>query len=118
VLPTFTWTGDGQTDSYLIEVATDIGFSNVVLSATTTLETYTAGTALAANTTHYWRVTARNSCESATPSGVFVFSTGSTAPTAVTLGALEAGSDVPVWVVALSGITLAAATLALKRRRL
>jgi hypothetical protein len=115
--PTFTWNGGAQSDVYVIEVATDIGFSNVVLSATTTLPTYTAGTSLSADTNYYWRVTAHNSCDSATTSSVFVFSTGSTAPTAVTLGGLDAAAGEPVWLFGAAGVVVSAAILSRYRRR-
>lgn len=114
--PTFTWTGDGQSDDYLIEIATDTAFSNVVLSATTTLTTYTAGTALQANTIYYWRVTPSNLCGAGTASAIRVFSTGSTAPTAVSLGALTATTNTPLWVMAPFGLALVAGALFLRRK--
>jgi subtilisin-like proprotein convertase family protein len=57
--PTFTWTGTGT--SYTIEIATDAGFTNIVETATVGGTSYTSS-GLAANTTHYWRVTADNVC--------------------------------------------------------
>ena len=57
--PTFTWTGTGT--SYTIEIATDAGFTNIVETATVGGTTYTSS-GLAANTTHFWRVTADNVC--------------------------------------------------------
>jgi Zn-dependent metalloprotease len=115
--PTFTWAGDSQSDYYVIEVATDVGFSTIVLSATTTLTTYTAGTALQANTVYYWRVTPTNSCGEGTASGVWVFSTGSTPPTAVTLDTLNVGTATPMWLVAPLGLLVAAGLLLLRRTR-
>ena len=114
--PTFTWTGDGQTNNYLVEVATDSTFSNVVLSATTTLTSYTAGTALQANTVYYWRVTPSNLCGDGTASAIYVFSTGSTAPTAVSLGTLTADSHAPLWWIVVPGLVLMAGALVLRRK--
>jgi Zn-dependent metalloprotease len=115
--PTFTWAGDSQSDYYVIEVATDVGFSTVVLSATTTLTTYTAGTALQTNTVYYWRVTPTNSCGEGATSGAWVFSTGSTPPTAVTLDTLNVGTATPMWLVAPLGLLLVAGALLLRRNR-
>lgn len=114
--PTFTWAGDGQTDHYLVEVATDPAFSTVVLSATTTMNTYTAGTALQANTNYYWRVTPTNLCGDGAVSAAYVFSTGSTAPTAVTLDGLSVGTTNPMWLVAPLGVALAAGVFLLRRK--
>lgn len=115
-MPTFTWAGDGQSDHYLIEVATDVAFSNVVLSATTTLNSYTAGTALQADTVYYWRVTPTNQCGDGTASAAWVFSTGSTPPTAVTLDTLTVGTTTPLWLIAPLGLMLVAGALLLRRR--
>ncbi|MGB8378794.1 MAG: hypothetical protein WCE70_10080, partial [Rhodanobacteraceae bacterium] len=62
-LPTFIWAGSDQASSYLIEIATDAAFANVILSQTVTGATSFQPTdALPTNTQLYWRVTALNVC--------------------------------------------------------
>ncbi|MGA7298496.1 MAG: hypothetical protein WBW92_13445, partial [Rhodanobacteraceae bacterium] len=86
--PQFTWTGSAQASAYLIEIATDSGFSNVILSKTVTGATsYTPTAALPTNSQLYWRVTATNICGDMGPSAVFSFQTQ--APP----GECAAGSD-------------------------
>ncbi len=72
--PSFEWSDTGA-ESYLIEVATDAGFSNVVFSQTVTTTNVVPGTALASNSEHYWRVTPVNACGSGVPSATFSFFT-------------------------------------------
>jgi hypothetical protein len=72
--PTFSWTAVAQAASYLLEVATDAGFANIVYSANETGTSHTATAPLSADTTYYWRVTAGNVCGSGT-SATFSFTT-------------------------------------------
>jgi hypothetical protein len=76
--PILTWnaaSSGGPTD-YLVEVATDSGFANVVFSSTLHDQTSaTVSPALDALTTYYWRVTASNACGAATASATFRFTT-------------------------------------------
>jgi len=72
--PTFTWAASAQASSYLIEIATDAGFTNVILSQTVTETTFQPTAALPLDTQIWWRVTASNDCGSAT-SAVFSFFT-------------------------------------------
>ena len=76
--PTFEWTAVGDASSYYLEVATDIGFSTLVYTATVAAPdtTHTANTALSTDTLYYWRVTAVNGCGSGTASTPFTFRTG------------------------------------------
>jgi hypothetical protein len=64
--PTFSWIGVAQAGSYLLEVATDPGFSSIVYSASGTGTIHTAATLLSAGATYYWRVTAGNACGAGT----------------------------------------------------
>jgi uncharacterized repeat protein (TIGR01451 family) len=74
--PTFTWTGNAtETESYIIDVATDAAFNNIVYTATVTDTTATPDTALPSNTQFFWRVTAQNECGEGTPSSTFSFTT-------------------------------------------
>jgi len=72
--PTFTWDAASQASSYLIEIATDAAFSNIILSQTVTDTTFQPTAALPLDTQIWWRVTANNDCGS-TVSQVFSFFT-------------------------------------------
>ena len=62
-VPTFTWAATTQADSYTLEVATDVLFSNIVVTeAGITDTTHTITNSLASSTQHYWRVTSTNPC--------------------------------------------------------
>ncbi len=72
--PTFTWSAATQASSYLIEIATDAAFSNIILSQTVTDTTFQPTAALPLDTQIWWRVSATNDCGS-TVSQVFSFFT-------------------------------------------
>jgi hypothetical protein len=72
--PTFEWTASAQAVSYLIEIATDANFDNVILSQTVTGTSFQPTATLPLDTVIYWRVTATNDCGPAT-SSVFSFRT-------------------------------------------
>lgn len=71
--PTYSWTASAQAASYLIEVATDAAFSNIVDSATVQETSYSSSVLLAPETQHFWRVSATNSCGTGSSSPVFSF---------------------------------------------
>jgi len=73
--PIFTWTVVSGVSNYLIEVATDAAFSNVVDTESPTTNTY-LGIPLNTFTQYYWRVQAENSCGTGPFSTVFEFETG------------------------------------------
>ncbi|AYA37225.1 T9SS C-terminal target domain-containing protein [Hymenobacter oligotrophus] len=61
--PTFTWSAIPGATSYDLQVATDAGFNNVVISqAGLQTNTYTAATALQQNGRYYWRVRGTAEC--------------------------------------------------------
>ncbi len=65
VSPTFSWEQVTPASTYDIQVATDIGFSNIVESITDMSQTSRSITDLMYNTTYYWRMKSRLSgCES------------------------------------------------------
>ncbi|WP_099020200.1 S8 family serine peptidase [Marinicella litoralis] len=75
-MPTLTWGAASQATSYTIEVATDVGFNNIVETVSgLNTTTYDVTTLLSGNTTYFWRVTAVNSCGNGA-STVYSFTTG------------------------------------------
>ena len=54
--PTFSWSATGSTTQFLLQVATDNGFTNIVYSATVAELSHVPTTALSFNTEYYWRV--------------------------------------------------------------
>lgn len=73
---TLTWSANSFVDNYLVEVATDAGFSNIIASSTVTSASY-APPALNLSTTYYWRVAISNNCVPTTYSNVNSFTTQS-----------------------------------------
>ncbi len=73
--PNFTWQAASQADTYVIEIATDSTFANIVDSATATDPAYTPGSDLNSNTRYYWRVRAENPCGTGSYSPVWSFVT-------------------------------------------
>ena len=61
---------------YLVEVATDAAFANIVASATLPTTTWTVDTTLLSTTQYFWRVTPSNYCGPNQPSATFSFTTG------------------------------------------
>jgi hypothetical protein len=72
--PAFSWTGSNSA-SYTIEIATDAGFTNIVLTQSVTGTAFTPAVDLASNTRYYWRIRAANPCGVATASTTFSFIT-------------------------------------------
>src|SRR5690606_23048596 len=74
--PTLSWNAVAQAGEYLVEVATDPGFSDIVFSQVVGGGgTSVVTTALDTNTDYFWRVTAGNACGDSTVSEVFSFTT-------------------------------------------
>ncbi|MFK8016238.1 MAG: proprotein convertase P-domain-containing protein [Gammaproteobacteria bacterium] len=73
--PTFTWAAAAQAGTYLVEVALDAGFANIIESGTTETTSYTATSSLGPMTTYFWRVTASNQCGGGDASATFSFTT-------------------------------------------
>src|SRR5690606_32222045 len=72
---TLSWTATAQATSYRVQVASDAGFSTIVVDTTVTGTSYTLSTDLLNGTFYYWRVIASNGCGVGTPSTVFQFRT-------------------------------------------
>lgn len=60
--PMLQWAAVAQAESYRVDIATDLAFTQIVASTDTTLDRWTPGQPLQANTRYYWRVQARNTC--------------------------------------------------------
>ncbi len=76
VTPTFSWASVADAESYTLEIATDVAFSNIIHTASDITGTsYTLTSALSANAIYYWRVKAVNVCGSASWSAAFSFTT-------------------------------------------
>ncbi|MFK8028900.1 MAG: reprolysin-like metallopeptidase [Gammaproteobacteria bacterium] len=60
--PTLSWQPSANAVSYLVELATDAGFGNILESATVTATNYTVAVTLDESTPYFWRVTAVNAC--------------------------------------------------------
>lgn len=74
-LPTFTWNADPEAVSYMIEIATDAGFAQIVRSASVTEPTYTETVPLDTSTQYFWRVRVINGCGVGANSAVSSFTT-------------------------------------------
>lgn len=74
IQPTLDWTDSTGATSYLVEIALDADFNNIVRSQTVTQSTWQVSPALDYCRTYYWRVTALNECGS-TVSSVWNFTT-------------------------------------------
>lgn len=72
--PTLSWELQSNAKSYELQVATDIGFNNLILSVNTTDPNYTI-TGLMEATAYYWRVRPINDCANGAYSSVNAFAT-------------------------------------------
>ncbi|MFT5250042.1 MAG: hypothetical protein ACI93P_001777 [bacterium] len=71
---TLTWQEETNASSYIVEIASDEVFSNVVSRGEPTTNAYNA-TNLNGSTLYYWRVKAKNSCNEGSFSNAFSFTT-------------------------------------------
>lgn len=77
LLPTLNWSVDNRASSYLVEIATDENFTNIVAqSMISGGDSYRPSAPLAQETVYFWRVKASNSCGEQA-SGTGKFTTGS-----------------------------------------
>ncbi|HNV09291.1 MAG: hypothetical protein IPK54_05115 [Dokdonella sp.] len=76
VLPTLSWTASAGALEYLVEVASDAGFTNIIASATVSTTSWKVSSLLNQSTQYFWRVTPQNYCGNGAVSSVFAFTTG------------------------------------------
>jgi len=105
LLPQFSWSAIPEALSYRIEIATDAGFSNVIIDAEVNTTSFVPEAALPINTELFWRVTGLNNCGDGVVSAVSSFTTGSfvsgtaadcpagTSPNLVFFDDIEAGTN-------------------------
>ncbi|WP_046756505.1 reprolysin-like metallopeptidase [Kordia jejudonensis] len=74
VSTSLTWTANSFVNDYLVEVATDVSFSNIIASGTVTGTSYSPA-GLNLGTTYYWRVAISNDCVATTYSNTYSFTT-------------------------------------------
>jgi len=75
IRPSLSWSAAPGATNYLVEIATDVAFTNIVHSATVEGLTHEPDSALSETTTHYWRVQPLNPCGAAAVSPAFSFTT-------------------------------------------
>lgn len=80
--PTLTWNASSGATSYEAQLATDPGFTNLVIDRTGLTGTSTTVTGLAPSTLYYWRVNASNAGGTSPWSTVWSFTTGAGSPPA------------------------------------
>ena len=73
--PTFSWTAATNGAEYELEVATDLGFTNVVYTTTTSYLSHAMPTRLDSLATYFWRVRSLNGCGESAYSSTYNFTT-------------------------------------------
>ena len=73
--PNFEWGAADQAQTYQLQVATDIAFTNLIIDETLTGIGYMDGGLLQSLTTYYWRTNATNGCGTSQWSGPYNFTT-------------------------------------------
>jgi serine protease AprX len=93
VAPFLEWTESAQAASYLVQIAIDAGFSDLVYAATTDETTHLVEDPLDTTTLHYWRVRGANVCGDGGWSETFSFTTQDV-PTVLLVDDDDNGPDV------------------------
>ena len=77
--PVYSWSADGSgvTEAFDIEIASDVGFSTIIESATVSSNSYTQMIELAEETQYFWRVKPKNECGEGAFTSANAFTTGS-----------------------------------------
>jgi len=74
LLPSLNWSLDPNAESYDIQIASDINFNNILQQANVSQNSFSPSL-LINNTTYFWRVRAKNTCNVGTYSAPFQFTT-------------------------------------------
>lgn len=77
LLPTLEWNSDTNASSYQVQLATDNGFSNLLVDETLSQNSFTLNSQLQNDVTYFWRVKAFNACGESAFSEVRSFTTTS-----------------------------------------
>lgn len=75
LVPLFSWNAVANANEYLVEVATDAGFTNIVINTTVSETSFTPSQLLMTDTSYYWRITPINGCGMGSASASFSFTT-------------------------------------------
>lgn len=78
--PAFSWADHEAAEGYVIEIASDAAFSNIIANGSPEDNSWMPTTPLAPNTTFYWRVKAGSTCGNSAYSATRRFTTGATFP--------------------------------------
>ncbi len=89
---TFGWVAGSAGTLYDIDIATDAAFTSIIDNATGLTTNSYNSSALAPSNTYYWRVTANNTCATASASTTFSFTTSS----CNTIASTDVGQDINV----------------------
>lgn len=73
--PIFNWIDSPGTTDYILEVATNLSFANIILQENSSSSDFELTTPLSFNTTYYWRVRANNACGNSSISTTASFTT-------------------------------------------
>jgi len=79
--PTFSWNASAGAVNYTLQVATDLGFTSLVINQTgITTTSFTLTTALTASTAYFWRVLAVSTASVTATGAPWAFTTGTSTP--------------------------------------
>lgn len=114
--PTFSWNTSAGAASYTLQVATDSGFSNLVINqAGIAVTSFTPTTPLTASTAYFWKVLAVSTNSMTATGAPWAFTTGSAPSNTVILTAPTSGatgtSRTPTFTWSSTGVTPASYTL-------
>ncbi|MFD0963172.1 S8 family serine peptidase [Pseudofulvibacter geojedonensis] len=73
--PVINWDLDANSEEYLIEVATDVNFTNIINSGSSNTNSYNVN-GLTSGGVYYWRVFGKNRCATASNANIFNFQVG------------------------------------------
>ena len=90
VLPLLSWSAVSQADSFIVQLASDAAFSNILMAATLKETEYQVTTQLMPLTQYFWRVKSKNTCGESAWSSPFTFTTANI------LCSIFNSTDVPV----------------------